>query len=80
MTFDVEFQLDDKSFTLNNTSAAAAAAAADRAESAAETLSGTVAQIATNTQDISSLKEEFTAIGLSVVDGAINTTYQEVSE
>ena len=43
--------------------------------------------IATNTQDISDLKdgfddlkEEFTAIGLSVVDGAINTTYQEVSE
>lgn len=43
--------------------------------------------IATNTQDISDLKdglddlkEEFSNIGLSVVDGAINITYQEVSE
>lgn len=36
MTFDVEFQIDDKSFTLNETSAAAAEAAAERAEAAAE--------------------------------------------
>lgn len=35
MTFDVEFQLDDKTFTLNETSAAAAEAAAERAEAAA---------------------------------------------
>lgn len=58
MTFDVEFQIDDKSFTLNETSAAAAKAAADRAEAAAETLSGSVAQIATNTQDITALKDD----------------------
>ena len=31
-------------------------------------------------QDVSDLKEEFSNIGLSVVDGAINITYQEVSE
>lgn len=36
MTFDVEFQIDDKTFTLNETSAAAAEAAAERAEAAAE--------------------------------------------
>ena len=30
--------------------------------------------------DVTDLKEEFSNIGLSVVDGAINTTYQEVSE
>lgn len=35
MTFDVKFQLDDKTFTLNETSAAAAEAAAERAEAAA---------------------------------------------
>jgi hypothetical protein len=58
MTFDVEFQLDDKSFTLNDTSAAAAEAAAQRAEAAAETVSGSVAQIAENKNNISSLKEE----------------------
>lgn len=58
MTFDVEFQLDDKSFTLNDTSAAAAEAAAQRAEAAAETVSGSVAQIAENKNDISSLKED----------------------
>ena len=38
MTFDVEFQLDDKTFTLNETSAAAAEAAAERAEAAAAIL------------------------------------------
>ena len=50
--------------------------------------------IATNTQDISDLKdgltavesdvtdlkEEFSNIGLSVVEGKLNITYQEVSE
>ena len=30
--------------------------------------------------DVTDLKEEFSNIGLSVVDGAINITYQEVSE
>ena len=55
----IEFQLDDKTFTLHETSAAAAEAAAQRAEAAAETVSGSVAQIATNTQDITALKEDF---------------------
>jgi len=31
-------------------------------------------------EQITSLKEEFDDLGLSVVDGAINITYQEVSE
>ena len=67
--------------------AQAASDSAGQAQQSAETLSGSVAQIATNTQNITqlqadtnTLKEEFTAIGLSVVDGAINITYQEVSE
>ena len=30
--------------------------------------------------ELSSLKEDITSLGLSVVDGAINITYQEVSE
>lgn len=67
--------------------AQAASNSAGQAQQSAETLSQSVAQIATNTQNItqlqadtSSLKEEFSNIGLSVVDGAINTTYQEVSE
>ena len=38
------------------------------------------ARIATLEADTSTLKEEFSNIGLSVVDGAINITYQEVSE
>lgn len=52
------------------------------------------ANVATNTQDISDLKdgltaiesdvtdlkEEFSNIGLSVVEGKLNITYQEVSE
>ena len=38
------------------------------------------AKIAVNTQDISGLKEEFANIGLSVVEGKLNITYQEVSE
>ena len=58
MTSNIGLQIDDKTFTLNDTSAAAAEAAADRAEAAAETLSGSVAQIATNTQDITALKED----------------------
>ena len=37
-------------------------------------------RITTLEADTSTLKEEFTAIGLSVDDGAINITYQEVSE
>lgn len=45
MTFDVEFQLDDKTFTLNDTSAAAAEAAADRAEAAVESLSDIATEI-----------------------------------
>lgn len=45
MTFDVEFQIDDKSFTLNETSAAAAEAAAERAEAAVEELSDIAAEI-----------------------------------
>ena len=45
MTFDVEFQLDDKTFTLNDTSAAAAEAAAERAEAAVEELSDIAAEI-----------------------------------
>jgi lysophospholipase L1-like esterase len=62
----IEFQLDDKTFTLHETSAAAAEAAADRAESAAETLSGSVAQIATNTQDITALKEDLSYINTDI--------------
>ena len=58
MTSNIGLQIDDKTFTLRETSAAAAKAAADRAEAAAETLSGSVAQIATNTQDITALKED----------------------
>lgn len=38
------------------------------------------ATAATNTQDISSLKEEFSNIGLSVVEGKLNITYKEVRE
>lgn len=34
----------------------------------------------TNTQDITQLKEEFSNIGLSVVEGKLNITYKEVSE
>lgn len=45
MTFDVEFQLDDKTFTLNETSAAAAEAAAERAEAAVESLSDIATEI-----------------------------------
>lgn len=45
MTFDVEFQLDDKSFTLNETSAAAAEAAASRAEAAVSAFTPIVAEI-----------------------------------
>jgi hypothetical protein len=71
MTFDVEFQIDDKTFTLNDTSAAAAEAAADRAESAAETLSGSVAQIATNTQDITALKEDYSDFKTDVFEERI---------
>ena len=36
MTFEVQFDLDDKSLVLHDTSAAAAEAAAERAEAAAE--------------------------------------------
>ena len=61
MTSNIGFQIDDKTFTLNETSAAAAEAAAQRAEAAAETLSGSAAQIAENKNDISSLKEDFDA-------------------
>lgn len=39
MTFEVQFDLDDKSFVLHDTSAAAAEAAAERAEAAVEELS-----------------------------------------
>lgn len=70
MTSNIGFQIDDKTFTLHETSAAAAEAAADRAESAAETLSGSVAQIATNTQDITQLKEDFDnnfSIGINLI-------------
>lgn len=38
MTFDVQFDLDDKSLVLHDTSAAAAEAAAERAEAAAAIL------------------------------------------
>ena len=31
-------------------------------------------------EELSSLKEEFSNIGLSVVEGKLNITYQEVSE
>lgn len=31
-------------------------------------------------QDVSDLKDEFSNIGLSVVEGKLNITYQEVSE
>lgn len=59
-----EFCTEQANFARN---AAAAEAAADRADAAAETLSGSVAQIATNTQDITALKEE-----LSDVESASN--------
>ena len=60
--------------------AQAASASAGQAQQSAQTLSQSVEQIATNTQDITQLKEDITSLGLSVVDGAINITYQEVSE
>ena len=37
-------------------------------------------EIATVKDGLNAVKEEFSDIGLSVVDGAINITYQEVSE
>ena len=46
MTFDVQFDLDDKSLVLHDTSAAAAEAAADRAEAAVETVEDIPAMIA----------------------------------
>ena len=45
MTSDIGFQIDDKTFTLNETSAAAAEAAADRAEAAVESLSDIATEI-----------------------------------
>lgn len=60
--------------------AQAASDSADQAQQSAETLSESVEQIATNTQDITALEEDINNLGLSVVDGAINITYQEVSE
>ena len=65
----IEFQLDDKTFTLHETSAAAAEAAAQRAEAAAETVSGSVAQIAENKNDISSLKEDISYIYTAIDNG-----------
>ena len=60
--------------------AQAASNSAGQAAQSAETLSGSVAQITTNTQDITQLKEDIANIGLSVVDGKLSITYQEVSE
>lgn len=45
MTFEVQFDLDDKSLVLHDTSAAAAEAAADRAEAAVEELSDIATEI-----------------------------------
>lgn len=44
-----------------------------------ERISAKAAQIAQNTSDISSVKENLSDLGLSVVDGAVNITYEEVS-
>ena len=71
--------------------AQSASADADRAAQVAASIPADYSELSGNvsnlTQEVSSvnerlsaLKEEFTAIGLSVVDGAINITYQEVSE
>lgn len=43
-------------------------------------IEGAAADAKKTGDELTSLKEEFAHIGLSVVDGAINTTYQEVSE
>ena len=43
-------------------------------------VTGAAADAKKTGDEITSLKEEFSNIGLSVVDGAINITYQEVSE
>lgn len=37
------------------------------------------AKVAVNTQDITALKEDILDIGLSVVEGKLNITYEEVS-
>lgn len=45
-----------------------------------DALSDAGEQIETNTADITQLKEDIANIGLSVVDGKLSITYQEVSE
>lgn len=44
------------------------------------TIQGAAADAKKTGDEISSLKEEFSNIGLSVVEGKLNITYQEVSE
>ena len=64
--------------------AATATAAAETCEEVLESIPEDYSTLSDDVSDLKDgfddLKEEFTAIGLSVVDGAINTTYQEVSE
>ena len=43
-------------------------------------IEGAAADAKKTGDELTSLKEEFTAIGLSVVEGKLNITYQEVSE
>ena len=59
------------------TTAIATAEAWTAAHWTAVTVSGKIADLE---EETNTLKEDITSLGLSVVDGAINITYQEVSE
>lgn len=61
-----------------NTSATESANSADDAAQSAASISGLDDQIEQNTEDITALKSAFESLGLSIVNGAINITYEEV--
>lgn len=59
---------------------AAAATATEAAQTAQDVADSIPADYTQLSDDVSSLKEDIAHIGLSVVEGKINITYQEVSE
>ena len=61
------------------TAATTATTKANEASASAESIAESAAQIQENADDIAQLKSKFTNLGLSIVDGAINITYEEVS-
>lgn len=93
MTSNIGFQIDDKTFTLHETSAAAAEAAAQRAEAAAASLkidatlsnAGQAADAKKTGDEISSLKEDISTVkdGLTAVEddvADVKEDFGEVSE